>query len=66
MGFKPEECVVVEDSVTGVTAAKRANMKVYGFVNSRTIEHISSAKELENAGAIPFTNMRNLPALLGI
>jgi len=25
-----------------------------------------SAEELENAGAIPFTNMRNLPALLGI
>ena len=66
MGFKPEECIVVEDSVTGVTAAKRANMKVYGFGNSRTIGHISSAEELQNAGAIPFTKMQELSALLGI
>jgi phosphoglycolate phosphatase len=66
MGFKPEECIVVEDSVTGVTAAKRANMKVYGFGNSRTIGHISSAEELQNAGAIPFTKMQELADLLGI
>ena len=60
MGFKPEQCVVIEDSIPGVMAAIRAKIKVYGLVK------LCSAKELENAGAIPFTNMQNLPALLGI
>ena len=60
MGFKPEQCIVIEDSISGVTAASRAKIKVYGLVK------MCSAEELENAGAIPFTNMRNLPALLGI
>ncbi|MCH2619003.1 MAG: HAD family phosphatase [Candidatus Poseidoniia archaeon] len=60
MGFKPEQCIVIEDSISGVMAANRAKIKVYGLVK------MCSAEELKNAGAIPFTNMRNLPALLGI
>ena len=60
MGFKPEQCIVIEDSISGVMAANRAKIKVYGLVK------MCSAEELENAGATPFTNMRNLPALLGI
>ena len=60
MGFKPEQCVVVEDSIPGVIAANRAKIRVYGLVK------MCSAEELENAGAIPFTNMRDLPVLLGI
>ena len=60
MGFKPEQCIVIEDSISGVVAATRAKIKVYGLVK------MCSAEELENAGAIPFTNMLNLPALLGI
>ena len=60
MGFKPKQCIVIEDSISGVMAASRAKIKVYGLVK------MCSAEELENAGAIPFTNMRNLPALLGI
>ena len=60
MGFKPEQCIVIEDSISGVMAANRAKIKVYGLVK------MCSAEELENAGAIPFTNMLNLPALLGI
>jgi HAD superfamily hydrolase (TIGR01509 family) len=60
MGFKPEQCVVVEDSVTGVIAASRAKIKVYGLVK------LCSAEELENAGAIPFTSMRDLSSLLEI
>ena len=60
MGFEPEQCVVVEDSIPGVMAANRAKIKVYGLVK------LCSAEELENAGAIPFTNMQELSGLLGI
>jgi len=60
MKVKPEECVVIEDSISGVTAAVRANIMVYGFIK------MCSAQELKNAGAIPFKNMRELPKLLGL
>jgi beta-phosphoglucomutase-like phosphatase (HAD superfamily) len=32
MGTRPENCIVVEDSVAGVTAATRAGMSAIGFV----------------------------------
>jgi HAD superfamily hydrolase (TIGR01509 family) len=32
MGFDPCDCIVIEDSVAGLTAAKRAGMKAFGFV----------------------------------
>ena len=59
MGFAPSECVVVEDSVTGVTAAVNAEMEVYGIINN-----LFSEEQLRHAGAIPFMNMNELPALL--
>lgn len=33
LGVPPEECVVIEDSKNGVTAAKRAKMKCIGYRN---------------------------------
>ena len=60
MGFEPSDCVVVEDSITGVMAAVSAKIKVYGLIK------FYSAEELQSAGAIPFTNMRKLSGLLGI
>ena len=60
MGFKPKDCVVIEDSIPGVTAAVNANIKVYGLVK------LCSAEELESAGAIPFKTMHELSELLGI
>ena len=60
MNFKPEECIVIEDSIPGVTAAVRANIKVYGLIK------LCSENELINAGAIPFRNMNELPDLLGL
>ena len=59
MNLRPIDCAVIEDSISGVTAAVRANITVYGLVG------MCSAEELEEAGAIPFTNMRDLPDLLG-
>ena len=61
MGFKPTECAVIEDSVTGVRAAVKANMKVYGIINN-----LFSENDLKNAGATPFKNMLELPKLLGL
>ena len=60
MGFKPKECIVIEDSVTGVTAAIQANIRVYGLTK------MCSAKVLEDAGATAFRNMQELEGLLGI
>ena len=60
MGFSKEECVVIEDSIPGVTASVRAGIRVFGLVK------MSSEKELTEAGAEPFTNMRELPTLLGL
>ena len=60
MGFKPKDCIVIEDSIPGVTAAVNANIKVYGLVK------LCSAEQLENAGARPFKTMHELSNLLGI
>ena len=32
MGFKPEECIVIEDSLSGVNAAKNGGFDVFGFI----------------------------------
>ena len=32
MGEKPENCIVIEDSIAGMTAAQRANMEVISFL----------------------------------
>ncbi|MFC2109656.1 HAD family hydrolase [Bacteroidota bacterium] len=58
MGFKPEECVVIEDSVHGVQAAVSGGFDVYGLANSRN-EH-----SLKNAGAKLFYKMEDLLDLL--
>tara|TARA_B100001123_G_scaffold24093_1_gene26148 strand:- start:2619 stop:3272 length:654 start_codon:yes stop_codon:yes gene_type:complete len=61
MNVNPEECVVIEDSITGVTAATHANIKVYAIANN-----LFSFKELEEAGAISFREMSELIELLEI
>jgi HAD superfamily hydrolase (TIGR01509 family) len=57
VGVSPEACIVVEDSVTGVRAARAAGMRVLGYA-----PHDVAA--LAAAGAAPFTEMAALPALL--
>lgn len=34
MGFEPADCLVIEDSVTGLTAARRAQMRCYAFIGA--------------------------------
>jgi HAD superfamily hydrolase (TIGR01509 family) len=54
----PSRCIVIEDSIPGVTAAVRAGMKVYGHAA------FTSSKSLRDAGAIPFSNMMELKSIL--
>ena len=54
----PSRCVVIEDSILGVTAGVRAGMKVYGHAT------FNSAESLREAGAIPFTSMPELQKIL--
>lgn len=64
MGVAPSLCVVVEDSVTGVTAASAAGMTVLGFVGGG---HASEGQidALRRAGAsVVFDDMGQLPALV--
>lgn len=50
MGVKPENCLVIEDSVAGVTAGKNAGMQVLGFIGASHEPDKLSGK-LEEAGA---------------
>ena len=47
MGLDAKECVAIEDSPVGISAAKRANLKVLGFKGSSIKQDTSKAdKEL--------------------
>ena len=43
LGLKPEQCLVVEDAVNGVKAAKAAGCKCLGLTTSFTSEELSEA-----------------------
>jgi HAD superfamily hydrolase (TIGR01509 family) len=59
MGTPPGDCVVVEDSVYGVRAARAAGMTVYGYGGGLT-----PADELAADGAIVFERMHDLVGVL--
>ncbi|MCM0610237.1 MAG: HAD family hydrolase [Ideonella sp. WA131b] len=60
LGAQASSCVVIEDSPTGVAAARAAGMVVYGFAA------MGQSKKLFQAGAqLVFGSMSELPALLG-
>lgn len=43
LGVKPGNCVVIEDAIAGVTAAKRAGMKCVAVTNSHPIQSLKNA-----------------------
>jgi HAD superfamily hydrolase (TIGR01509 family) len=67
LGVEPAACVVVEDSVAGVTAARAAGMTVLGFVGGSHTGHAGPTHvlALRDAGALDvFDRMSALPALV--
>tara|TARA_R110000868_G_scaffold98442_6_gene270939 strand:- start:273 stop:968 length:696 start_codon:yes stop_codon:yes gene_type:complete len=61
MGHAPQSCVVIEDSIPGVQAAVAAGMPVLGYAG----DPHTDAGGLEAEGAQVFSDMRELPGLLG-
>ncbi|MCY1693518.1 HAD family hydrolase [Curtobacterium sp. SL109] len=59
LAVPPTTCVAVEDSVTGVRSARAAGMTVFGYAAGLT-----APGPLRAAGAVTFSSMAELPALL--
>jgi HAD superfamily hydrolase (TIGR01509 family) len=64
MGAEPKSCVVVEDSVYGVTAARAAGMRAFGFAGASHCRAGHGALLAEAGAHRVFEDMRRLPALL--
>jgi len=60
MGVEPSRCVVIEDTVPGVTAGVAAGMRVLAYAGGAHTDRATVAA----LGATPFGHMRELPALL--
>lgn len=65
LGVKPQECLVVEDSLAGITAATNAGMTVLAFMGASHIPigHEEAVKRLGVARV--FFDMAELPPLVG-
>jgi HAD superfamily hydrolase (TIGR01509 family) len=60
MGKAPEDCVVIEDSKSGIRAAVAGGFKVYALAGEK------NRSSFEQEGAIVFTDMKELEKLLAL
>jgi HAD superfamily hydrolase (TIGR01509 family) len=65
MGFDPVECIVIEDSVNGVLAARRAGMRVVGFTGGGHATEALGPKLLAAGAGAVIAHMEHLPGLVG-
>lgn len=65
MGFRPADCVVIEDSAAGIEAARRAGMRVFAYTGA---SHAPLCNLRETVAALGpdciFDDMAQLPALI--
>ncbi len=62
MGAEAQDCLVIEDSVAGVVAARAAGMAVFGFVGGSHFSRLDDGADLTAAGAeLIFDDMAKLP-----
>lgn len=59
-GADPADCVVIEDSVSGMAAAGAAVMLCFAY------QPMAGGADAAHFGATPFVSMAQLPALLGL
>jgi HAD superfamily hydrolase (TIGR01509 family) len=65
IGFLPENCIVIEDSLAGVQAGVAAGMRTFGFVGGSHIIGQDHRKILYDAGAhLVFDDMAELAELV--
>lgn len=65
LGYRPDDCIVVEDSPAGITAAQAASMRVVAFTggsHASTDEHRARVTALRPDAVI--ADIRALPALV--
>ncbi|MDD7909549.1 HAD family phosphatase [Pseudovibrio exalbescens] len=62
MKVDPKDCIVIEDSLPGLQAARDAGMAAFGYV----ADPLSNPEKVRALGATPFERMEDLPALLGL
>jgi HAD superfamily hydrolase (TIGR01509 family) len=60
----PAECVVIEDGIAGVQAARAAGMLAFGFVGGSHCDSDLSDRLMGEGAQLVFSDMRELPALV--